>query len=80
MWCDVLPMDSGDIVLGRPWMQDKNPAGMWDNTCMVLNDGKPVTLRPKWPEPPKKESRAHITKEMLQVHRIYGGNTTRTQV
>ena len=24
IWCDVLQMDNGDIVLGHPWMYDKN--------------------------------------------------------
>eukprot|EP00268_Persea_americana_P063794 TRINITY_DN8317_c0_g2_i3.p1 TRINITY_DN8317_c0_g2~~TRINITY_DN8317_c0_g2_i3.p1 ORF type:complete len:266 (-),score=31.05 TRINITY_DN8317_c0_g2_i3:32-745(-) len=33
VWCDVLPMNSGDILLGRPWMYDKNGTnGMRDNT------------------------------------------------
>ena len=24
IWCNVLPVDSGDILLGRPWMYDEN--------------------------------------------------------
>ena len=24
VWCDVLPMDSDDILLGRPWMYDND--------------------------------------------------------
>ena len=33
VWCDVLPLDSGDILLGRQWVYDKNEThGMCDNT------------------------------------------------
>ena len=33
VWCNVIPMDSCDILLGRPWMYDKNGTnGMRDNT------------------------------------------------
>ena len=35
VWCDVQPMDSADILLGHPWMYDKNGNhGMRDNTCL----------------------------------------------
>lgn len=33
VWCDVLPMDNGDILLGQPWMYNKNETHeMRDNT------------------------------------------------
>ena len=55
VWCDVLPMNSGNILLERPWMYGKNGThGMRGNTYMFAHKGKEVTLRPKKPAPPKK--------------------------
>lgn len=75
MWCNVVPMDSCDILLGRPWMYDKNGTnGMRDNTYTFMHGEKQVTLRPMKPEPPKKGSSFHLTKEALQVHTSYKSN------
>ena len=74
-------MDSGDILLGQPWIYDKNEThGIQDNTYMFVHDGKHFTLHPKKPELLNKGSRAHITKETLQVHNFYKDNSRRTQV
>ena len=47
IWCDVLPMEVGSIILGRPWLFD------WDatlhgrsNTCTFDYDGHRITLHP----------------------------------
>eukprot|EP00268_Persea_americana_P063065 TRINITY_DN8139_c0_g1_i3.p1 TRINITY_DN8139_c0_g1~~TRINITY_DN8139_c0_g1_i3.p1 ORF type:complete len:177 (-),score=19.39 TRINITY_DN8139_c0_g1_i3:51-581(-) len=70
--CNVLPIDSCDILLGRPWMYDKNDTnGMRDNTYTFMHGEKQVTLRPMKPAPPKKGSSSRLTKEVLQVHTIY---------
>ena len=59
-------MGSGDILLVRPWIYNKNGIhGMCDNTYMYANGGKQVTLHPKKPKSPKKGSRASTTKEAL---------------
>ena len=45
LWCDVLPMDSGDILLGWPWMYDENGThGMHDNIYTFVHHGNHVTL------------------------------------
>ena len=45
IWCDVQPMDSEDILLGHPWMYDKNSThGMHDNTYTSMHSEKEVTL------------------------------------
>ena len=50
VWCDVLPMDSGDILLGHPQMYDKNEThGMPNNTYKFMHGWKQVTLHPKKP-------------------------------
>ena len=79
--CDVLPMDSGNFLLGHPWMYDQNGThGMRANTYTFIHGEKEVTLHPQKPESPKKRSRAHATKEVLHVHHVYGDNMQKTQV
>lgn len=47
IWCNVLPTDSCDILLGRPCMYDKKGThGMHDNTYMLVYNGKQVTPHP----------------------------------
>ena len=39
--CNVLPLDSGDILLGRPGTYDKNRThGICDNTYTFAHNGK----------------------------------------
>ena len=45
IWCDVLPMDVCHILLGRPWMFDRNV--LHDgclNTYSFAKDGRTITL------------------------------------
>ena len=45
--CDVLPMQAGDILLGRPWQFDRRV--MYDgylNRYSFVNDGRKTTLVP----------------------------------
>ena len=57
IWCAVLPIESGDILLGRPWIYDKNGTnGMHDNTYTFAHNGKHVRLHPMKLAPPKKGS------------------------
>lgn len=81
IWCVVLSMDSGDILLGRPWMYDKNDThGMRDNMYTFMHGGKEFTLYPKKPESLKKRSRTPATKEVLHVQHVYRGNIKMTRV
>lgn len=67
IWCNVLPMDSGDILLGRPCVYDKKGThGMRDNTQMLVHNGKEVTPHSmKTKKPPKKGSRPSVAKAAL---------------
>ena len=72
-------MDDSDILLGRPWMYEKNGIhGIRDYTYTFMHGGKQVILHPKKPELPKKGSRSSVTKEALQVHHVYMGNVKKT--
>ena len=75
VWCNVVLMDSCDILLGRPWMYDKNGInGMCNNTYTFMHSEKQVTLCPMKPAPPKKGSSSRLIQEALQVHTIYKSN------
>ena len=81
VWSDVLPMDSGDILLGQLWMYDKNRThGMHNNTYTFAQNGKHVTLHHMKPAPTKKWSRARFTKEALRIHNVYRSNAKQYQV
>ena len=78
--CELLPMDSGYILPGRPWMYVKNRnQGMRDNTYTFVHGGKQVTFHPKKPYLPKKGSRASATKETLRAHHVYSDNVKKNQ-
>ncbi|XP_038989081.1 uncharacterized protein LOC120112937 [Phoenix dactylifera] len=54
IWCDVLPMDVGSIILGRPWLFDQNATLFGrTNTCSFMHKGKKITLYPSPPKKPK---------------------------
>lgn len=79
IWCDVLPMDSGDILLGHPWMYGKNDTHrMRDNMYTFMHGEEEVTLFPKKSKSLKKRSWAPSTKEVLQVRHVYRGNMKKT--
>lgn len=47
VWCDVLPMDCGDVLLGQRRMYDESGIHMMlDNTNMFVHDDKTVMLHP----------------------------------
>ena len=47
IWCDTLPMDVAHILLGRPWLYDRDVTHSGRaNTCSFLNNGKRIILNP----------------------------------
>ncbi|XP_038975300.1 uncharacterized protein LOC103717641 [Phoenix dactylifera] len=54
IWCDVLPMDVGSIILGRLWLFDQDAMLFGrTNTCSFMHKGKKITLYPSPPKKPK---------------------------
>ena len=49
--CDVVPMQASHILLGRPWMYDRNVMhdGRTNAYSLVMND-EPITLKPLSPK------------------------------
>ena len=52
IWCDIIPMDVGDIILGRPWLYDLDVTlhGQ-SNSCSFLFERKKIVLNPLKPKP-----------------------------
>jgi hypothetical protein len=52
IWCDMLPMDVGHIILGRPWLYDLDVTlhGR-SNSCSFVFEGKKIKLTPLQPKP-----------------------------
>ena len=52
IWCDIIPMDVGHIILGRPWLYDLDVTlhGR-SNSCSFMFEGKKLELNPLKPKP-----------------------------
>ena len=47
IWCDIIPMEVGSILLGRPWIFDVNATILGrSNTCIFEHEGKKIQLNP----------------------------------
>lgn len=50
IWCNVLPMDVARVLLGHPWLYDKNATNFGkDNTYVITHSGKRIKLAPARP-------------------------------
>ena len=52
IWCDIIPMDVGHIILGRPWLYDLDVTlhGQ-SNSCSFVFEGKKIILNLLKPRP-----------------------------
>ena len=61
IWCDVLPMGVGSIVLGRPWLYDFDVAQYGrTNYCVFFCGGSKQVWKPFIPPTKKEESQLSI--------------------
>ncbi|XP_022883112.1 uncharacterized protein LOC111399850 [Olea europaea var. sylvestris] len=52
IWCDVILMDVGQIILGRPWLFDLDVTIYGrSNSCSCVFNGKKIHLNPLLPKP-----------------------------
>ena len=52
IWCDVIPMDVGHIILTRPWLYDLDVTHHGrSNSCSFVFEGKKIVLNPLKPKP-----------------------------
>ncbi|KAK8954475.1 hypothetical protein KSP39_PZI002180 [Platanthera zijinensis] len=51
VWCDVIPMDVAHVLLGRPWLYDRDVTSYGrSNTYTFFDKGKKITLSPTRPK------------------------------
>ncbi|CAL2245833.1 unnamed protein product [Prunus armeniaca] len=68
IWCDVVAMDVGHILLGRPRIYDHNVTILGrENICSFIHKGKKVMLKPLQPKivnnpTPSKEEKSQVSK------------------
>ena len=52
IWCDVIPMDVGHIILGRSWLYNLAVTHhVRSNSCSFMFEGKKIVLNPLQPKP-----------------------------
>ena len=51
IWCDVIPMDVGHIILGRPWLYDLVTLHRRSNSYSFVFEGKKIVLNLLKPTP-----------------------------
>ena len=71
IWCDVVTMDVGHIILGRPWLYDRDVT-IYEcpNSCSFVHEGKKIKLaplRPTLPTPETKQTEASSSKKALTL-------------
>jgi len=51
IWCDVIAMDVGSIILGRPWLYDRDVTLYGkSNSCTFYYEGKKIRINPIEPQ------------------------------
>ncbi|GFZ18574.1 hypothetical protein Acr_27g0003130 [Actinidia rufa] len=62
IWCDVVPMDFGHIILGRPWLFDLDVTIYGrSNSCSFLFENKRIKLNPLQPRLASKQKKENPT-------------------
>ena len=61
IWCDVVTMDVGHIILGRPWLDDRDVTIYgYPNSCSFVYEKK-ITLAPLRPSSPLATKKAEAS-------------------
>jgi len=68
VWCDILPIDVGHIILGRSWLFDLNVFVYGQtNHCLFVYNGKKVKLMPNQPKSRTYEMKVDNCKEKIMT-------------
>ena len=64
IWCDVLTIDAGHVILSRPWLFDMD-ATLWgkSNTCTFNYEGQRIKLIPSQPRSKQEKKPVDTRKE-----------------
>ncbi|CAI9757986.1 unnamed protein product [Fraxinus pennsylvanica] len=73
IWCDVIPMDVGHIILGRPWLFDLDVTIYGrSNSCSFIFNGKKIHINPF----PPRHVGLHETKKSAERKELHIINPT----
>ena len=70
IWCDVISMDVGSIILGRPWLFDLDVTLFGrSNSCTFVYKGQKIIINPIEPKPkaPFKKNKAPDKSKSLHL-------------
>ncbi|KAK0601962.1 hypothetical protein LWI29_029106 [Acer saccharum] len=71
VWCDVVPMNDGHILLGRPWLYDHDVTTKGqENICIFEHLRKQITLKP---QPPLVKAEARSPADTSPLQRMERG-------
>ncbi|KAK8954863.1 hypothetical protein KSP39_PZI002830 [Platanthera zijinensis] len=79
VWCDVIPMDVAHVLLGRPWLYDRDATCYGrSNTCVFFDKGRKITLTPTQPrDPPRGQVESSISAGSRPLHILRRGEFLR---
>ena len=64
IWCDVISMDVGSIILGRPWLFDLDVRLFGkSNSCTFMYKGQKIRINPIEPKPKAPFKKSKIPKK-----------------
>ncbi len=71
IWCDCLPMDVGQVILGRPWLYDRDVTlhGR-SNSCSFMFQGRKIVLNSLPPREPASTKKSATLRKDKSLHII----------
>ena len=68
IWCDVISMDVGSIILGRPWLYDADVTIYGkSNTCVFLHEEKRYRIQPTEPKNHTTSDQKSVAEKFIHI-------------
>ena len=71
VWCDVISMDVGSIILGRPWLYDLD-ATLYgrSNSCVFIYKGHKIMINPMESKPKASFKKNNVPNKPKSLHLV----------
>ena len=71
IWCDIIAMDVGSIILGRPWLFDVDATIFGkSNSCVFTFEGCKIRIKPMEPKPKPTPKNHKATDTRKAIHLV----------
>ena len=71
IWCDVISMDVGSIILGRPWLFDLDVTLFGrSNSCTFVYKVQKIRINPIEPKPKAPFKKSKISEKPKSLHLV----------